>query len=229
MPKELEAHDLGLGRMAITDGRDTRFPMLSILPRARIERTRRYWFGNGWWGNQGSLPHCVGYAWTHYLEDGPITHKGAAPIIQPAYLYREAQKLDEWPGENYAGTSVRGAAKFLQRAGKIGSYLWAFDMETVVRTLLTTGPVVVGTNWYESMFYPDYRGIVKVDGPIAGGHAYLANGVNTQKRMVRFKNSWGREWGENGYFWMGFDDLSRLIREDGEACLAVEVPTSVKP
>jgi C1A family cysteine protease len=56
-----------------------------------------------------------------------------------------------------------------------------------------------------------------------GGHAYLINGMDVKRGLARGKNSWGRGWGKAGAFRIPLDDLDRLIREDGEACLALEV------
>lgn len=217
----------GLGRMPSEDEKDKFFLMRSLLEQKEApERTYRYWNANGWWGDQGSLPHCVGYSWTHWIEDGPITHKGPAPIINPSVLYKEAQRVDEWAGENYDGTSVRAGAKALQSRGLITNYLWAWDVNTVAQAILTTGPVVVGTNWYNQMFYPDQYGKIYIYGRSVGGHAYLLNGVNTKTRMFRIKNSWGQNWGRKGHAFISFDDMQRLIDEQGEACLAVENYTS---
>ena len=184
--------------------------------------TQKYWSDSVWFGNQGNTPQCVGYAWAHWIEDGPITHSGPAPIIPPDLIYREAQKIDEWPGENYDGTSVRAGAKYLRNTGKISSYLWAFDLNTLVNTVLNVGPVVVGTNWYYGMFYPNINGLIKISGYLAGGHAYVINGVDTVNKLFRIKNSWGRTWGKNGYAYITFNDMARLIRENGEVCLAIE-------
>jgi len=38
-----------------------------------------------------------------------------------------------------------------------------------------------------------------------GGHAVLAVGYNDADRRVLVRNSWGRGWGINGYFWMPYD------------------------
>lgn len=190
-----------------------------------VERRFRYWSANGWWGDQGQTPECVAYAWVHYLEDGPIGHSGRAPVVGPHTLYGEAQQVDEWPGEDYDGTSVRAGAKVLATAGFVGEYRWAWDVDTVVTALLTTAPVVLGTNWYSGMFDPTNEGQLIVGGDIAGGHAYVANGVNRDRGLVRIKNSWGRGWGIRGHAWIALEDLDRLIREDGEACLATEVKT----
>jgi len=173
--------------------------------------------------NQGSLPHCVEYAWHHWLQTGRTRPKQPWPYWNYGEAYAQMQKVDEWDGENYDGTSVRAGAKVLQQMGFVGSYLWAWDAETVIDAVLTTGPVVMGTNWYTSMFEPDSRGRIKVLGYNEGGHAWLIDGVNRKQRMVRAKNSWGKDFGVNGRFWLTFDDLQRLITEQGEACLAVEV------
>lgn len=216
--------NFGLGRFVSPDDRDKKFLIKPLLQAAeKPKKTSRYWNANGWWGDQGSNPHCVGFSWTHWVEDGPVTHKGNAPIVHPGQLYREAQKVDEWRGENYDGTSVRAGAKVLQSKGLIDSYYWAWDVETLANSILTLGPSVVGTNWYYDMFFPDEKGIVKVGGAIAGGHAYLINGVNIKTKMFRIKNSWGKEWGKGGHAYISFDDMAKLIREQGEVCLAIEV------
>jgi hypothetical protein len=216
-----------LGRVYIPDDRDNSFPMSTILKDVK-KRTHRYWWPSGWWGDQGYTPQCVAYSWLHWVEDGPITHDYAAPpVINPTTLYKECQKVDEWPGENYDGTSVRAGAKRLQAHKLISSYYWAWNVDTVVDALLTTGPVVVGTWWHYNMFFPDSAGLIKLGGGKAGGHAYLLNGVNTKTGLIRIKNSWGRQWGKGGHAYISIDEMDTLIRDQGEACLATEVITRI--
>jgi hypothetical protein len=162
------------------------------------------------------------------MEDGPITWPPKAPgsgfIHRPQDVYHDAQQVDEWPGDNYAGTSVRAGAKILQRLGVIQDYRWAFTVANVANAILYVGPVVVGTRWYDGMFSPDSRGFIKPTGSVAGGHAYVLNGVNTtwDGGFFRIKNSWGRNWGENGYARIRFDHFSDLMTQGGEVCLATE-------
>jgi hypothetical protein len=211
-----------LGRVYIPDERDKKYLIENKLYLSTPTFKSKYWDAEEWWGNQGNTPQCVGYSWAHWIEDGPIKHGGIAPIVNPTLIYREAQKLDEWYGENYDGTSVRGGAKYLKNTGKISSYLWTYDLNVLINTLLTRGPVVVGTNWYYGMFFPNRNGLIKVSGRIAGGHAYVLNGVDTKTKLFRIKNSWGRSWGKNGFAFISFSDMQRLIKENGEICLAIE-------
>ena len=62
----------GLGRLPAPDSRDRMFPLRSIVPARTTSRDYRYWSSSGWWGDQGARPHCVGFAWAHWLEDGPV-------------------------------------------------------------------------------------------------------------------------------------------------------------
>lgn len=223
MKKQLPPFSLGLGRLQAADVKDQLFPMakaLSLEPPS--SRTSRAWNANGFWGDQGMTSQCVAYAWTHWLKDGPVTHKKLIP--DPATLYKKAQQNDEWEGEEptYEGTSVRAGAKVLQSEGLIGNYYWAFDVETTIEALLTTGPVVVGTDWYSDMFSPNSKGEVTPTGYVAGGHAYVLDGVNKKTGLIRIKNSWGRGWGKKGFAFIKFKDMDKLIKQQGEVCLATE-------
>lgn len=216
----------GLGRIASTDVRDKLYHIGSVLPqlkKAPLPRDERYWNANGWWGNQKQTNTCVGFMWAHFIEDGPVTHKGQAPIVNPFDIYTGAQDNDEWEGTNYEGTSVRGAAKWLQARGVIGNYYWGWDIDTMLYVLFNIGPVAMGIDWHLDMFEPDPEThLIKATGPVMGGHAVLANGGSLKREQIRIKNSWGRDWGNNGHAWISFADMEKLINNQGEICLAVE-------
>jgi len=215
--------EYGLGRLEAPDVRDSDYPMAAVVP-ATSARLYRYWNDNQWWGDQGSRPWCVAYAWLHWAEDGPVTHKEVAPpLYTPASVYNTAQRIDEWPGENYDGTSVRAGAKVLQQNGIISGYYWAQNVTQIATAILEKGPVVVGTKWYQGMSRPSTGNILHPVGDLLGGHAYVLNGVSMAKKMFRMKNSWGRDWGRKGRAWLPFDAMSLLLNDGGEACLAAEI------
>ena len=207
-----------LGRRHAPDQRDNNFLMKSVLP--TIARPSYKQWGLNWKGDQGETSQCVGYSWHGLLRARPALQRDP----NPTNIYTEAQKVDEWPGEAYEGTSVRGGAKYLQSLGKIKSYSWAFDINTVLNWLGTKGPVVVGTLWTYTMFTPDQTGLVSVGNinNVAGGHAYLAIGYNDKTQLVTLQNSWGKSWGLKGRFYMRYQDLDTLVKMDGEACTPTE-------
>lgn len=218
----------GLGRIHSVDINDTKFSVRKALAQVAVDPAVavRYWEDDIWWGDQGETSECVGYSWTHWLEDGPVVYDHSdtpPPVVKPNHVYEQARFVDEWPGEDYDGTSVRAGAKVLQSLGYIEQYLWAWDAATVAEAVLNVGPVVVGTDWYEDMFFPrDSDGRIFITGRIAGGHAYLINGYDSTTGVFRVKNSWGKSWGKDGHAFITFSDLDFLIRTQGEACLAVE-------
>lgn len=213
-----------LGRKAAPDERDKNFLARKSLPKKASARRYRNWGDTGYWGDQGDEPECVGFGWVHYLENSPHTWGTTkTPIYNPRELYKEAQMVDEWPGENYNGTSTRAGAKVLQSKGFIKTYGWGFDLNTAVQWLLEKGPIAIGANWYEKFFFPNGKGLIEIGGAIAGGHQWLINGINLDTGLVRNKQSWRRDrYGINGRFWMKLETLERLIHEDGECCMALE-------
>jgi hypothetical protein len=218
-----------LGRIPAIDERDRRFRMAA----PRTDVTRRYWISPGAAWDQGNTSQCVSYASNRWLVTYPVVNK--MPMSWSAF-YTECQRNDEWPGEepDYEGTSVRAAFKVLKARGHVTSYGWADEAEMVIRQVLAVGPVVMGTDWTNSMFDPDAEGYIWPKAPIVGGHAWLILGVNRNrlnpdgtKGAVRMLNSWGELWGQKGRAWLTFDALQSLIkglsRWPGEACTATEI------
>ena len=223
-----------LGRIEVVDERDKNFPVSTVLsesPGGLPDISTRQWWANGWWGNQGPMPHCVAYAWQHFLEDGPVIQDSVShdkPFYNPKAFYDLCQLHDQWPGENYDGTSIRAGAKILKAVGVIKAYRWAFNIEEVVKTVKYIGPMVVGTRWYSNMTHPS-NNVMSPNGAVQGGHAYLINGCDDNKELLRVKNSWGRGWGNNGHAFISYDDFDALLSDGGDACIAFENKMNTVP
>jgi hypothetical protein len=196
----------------------------------------KYWGDSAWRGDQGSFPHCVAYSAVHRIENSPTTYPESGPVVAPTDVYARAQQIDEWPGENYDGTSVRAGAKVMLEKGFISEYQRITSLQELIDFLRSPGsagggPVLIGIDWHEDMFSPvyeqdalgDYRWLLIPTGAVSGGHAVLVNGVNVPRETFRILNSWGRDWGVDGRASMRFSDMdSLLFSEGGDAWRYVE-------
>jgi hypothetical protein len=217
----MDEAELGLGRRYAPDARDNAYPMRAAIgdtSRLVLPKSRHWWAGETL--DQGPTSSCVGHAWRGFLSCAPLKTRTGPDAFE---IYDAAQKIDEWPGEDYDGTSVRAGAKVLAERGHLEQYLWAHDAQTAKEWILLRGPIVFGTYWYRSMNRPDVDGFVEVKGAPSGGHAYLGVGYSTKRAAFRILNSWGPDrYGQRGRAWIRESDMDRLIREWGEACTAVE-------
>ena len=109
--------------------------------------------------------------------------------------------------------SIKDAKKFT-----IAEYSRIWDIQDLKLSIAEDKPVVCGIKVYES-FESDIvanSGIVpmpKKGESILGGHAVLAVGYNENKKQVIMRNSWGEEWGDNGYFYLPYDVFNYLIMD----------------
>jgi hypothetical protein len=138
-------------------------------------------------------------------------------------LYREAQKIDPWPGENYSGTSVLAGVKVAQSMGFFDEYRWCFSIEDMLRALSHEGPIVVGTDWYDGMYEPRADGLVRPTGAKVGGHCWLIRGFQMKPKLkgvrepvFRARNSWGGDWGVGGDFFITLSDYESMLLPGGD-------------
>lgn len=187
----------------------------------------KYWNASGWWGNQGNTSRCTIFSWAHYWFDGPITHKG--PKLTDAQLtdlYQFGQDIDHTPRSDVdSGLTSDAAAQVFKQKGFIGEYRWARETEELVEWLRRVGPATIGTWWPEGMDTPDRDGFGTYTGTKLGGHQFKTDGVNTRRKFVRCKNSWGRSWAKKGFFYLSFDTIDAMLTDGAEICMARELLT----
>lgn len=215
----------------VHDPRSRNYPVRTALPTSKPRRTKRYKIGPI--TDQGAEGACVGHAWTaeafaHPTPVDPARMRAYTPEGHnefARFVYGMARYLDPWQGENYEGTSTNAGAMAMANIGLLKEWRWAFGgAEEVADTISWKSPVVLGINWYQSMYQPE-NGVVRVGGGLAGGHAIFASGVvlNSERlggrTGIELTNSWGADWGVNGQALIAIEDLARLLREDGEACV----------
>jgi hypothetical protein len=218
------------GRLPSVDERDRRYR--AATPRTDVVRKMHY--DPPPILDQGSTSQCVIYSGDTLLSAAPVRNASFGTSTRRTQIYKEVQKLDEWEGENYEGTSVRAMMKWFQAKGLVKAYGWATEAEAVMRHVLAVAPMQVGLDWTTDMDRPDAKGYIWPKGKVVGGHAFVLIGADRARRnpdgtigAFRMVNSWGSSWGQSGRAWLTMGSLQKLLDGlegwPGEAATATEV------
>ncbi|MBN2541513.1 T9SS type A sorting domain-containing protein [bacterium] len=98
----------------------------------------------------------------------------------------------------------------------IDSYDWVFSHNLeVYKQAIMEGPLAASIAVYEDFFYYESGVYEYTYGELSGGHVVLICGWDNEDSCWIGKNSWGTDWGENGYFkikwgecWIEIDQMS---------------------
>lgn len=220
MPVDYDALEERLGRREHHDPRNLDFlvippTLFSVIPKSISHRDARPARMHLEQQNNG----CTGFSMAITLNHAPFHKLHARTLGDDAGndFYVWATERDQWPGtydpatgENDNGSDGGSAAKGARDHGFIREWRWATD-EDMFWAALTDGPVCVGTNWYREMFYPDKDFVIEPRGSVVGGHEYCVDAYDKKRDLFRIDNSWGREWGRDGYAFIKRADLFDLV------------------
>ncbi len=84
--------------------------------------------------DQGTEGACTGFALAavinyHLIKNGRIRPEAIQKEgVSPRMLYEMARRYDEWPGEDYVGSSARGSVKGWNAHGVVQKWMWEDDM-----------------------------------------------------------------------------------------------------
>lgn len=91
------------------------------------------------------------------------------------------------------------------------------DSVSAMRTQLAKGkPVVFGIAVFESIGQTGPDGMIPMPGAndqFLGGHAVVAVGYDNARRVIILRNSWGPNWGENGYGYLPYDFFRGVVNQ----------------
>lgn len=180
--------------------------------------------------------NCVAFALCQELASSPIRYTEGIDDAYAFEMYHTVQHRDPWPGcslgprcpiqpspHTYEGTSLLAGLQELKDRGKLKEYRWAFGEEDLALSVGHLGPAVIGVAWYESMYHPHPRtNYIVPAGRKVGGHAILVAGFDPYKQRYKLWNSWGKDYGINGWAYLSRSDMQRLLSENGEAAIPIK-------
>jgi hypothetical protein len=227
----------GLGRVKQHDPLSIHYA-LPAWPRSAVKAVD--WTRRAPVFDQGEMGSCTGNAAAGLVGTDALGYTGATSVeisgnaltVDESFalqVYSLATQLDEFPGAyppDDTGSSGLGAAKALVKLGLVSVYQHAFSLGAL-NTALQRGPVMIGIEWLNSMFYPKADGTIPVDrtSGVAGGHEFVISSYDPTTGRYRMDNSWGTGWGVGGSAFFGSADLKWLLSQDGD----VTQPTFVAP
>jgi hypothetical protein len=248
--------DPRLDRLVELDHRSRKFRAVSLVPAGAAPVTKQW--DLRWLLDQGQEGACTNFGLAHNRLGSPKPKKLGSTCAKVEDLafryYNRSKQLDQWSGEDYSGTSLLAACKAWREAKLLGEYRWCFGIDDLILTLGHVGPVVLATDWLDSMFDPGPDGHVDTSGNVAGGHAYNAVGVILHPERSTWRttgvrgepliigpNSWGprrsphepqqvpreQAWGRNGWWAMSASQVEKLLKgveSKGEACIPLDRP-----
>ena len=96
---------------------------------------------------------------------------------------------------------------------QVTKYLRITNLHQMKSCLAQGYPVIFGFSVYESFESEEVAktgmmSMPKDDEVLVGGHAVLAVGYDDKTKRIIVKNSWGRAWGDKGYFYMPYDYIA---------------------
>jgi C1A family cysteine protease len=192
--------------------------------------------------DQGQEGSCVGHALCAVAEFLYWRKLGNPPNFSERWAYEKAKLNDEWPGENYEGTSPRGAIKAWAKLGLCEEKFWPYaankqgkpktgaganaqkypilkyerclGLENIKHAIHHHGCVLMGMTVHGGWMAVENGMIPLPQGyEVLGGHAITFVGYDDQRQIFWLKNSWGADWGEDGFAGVSYQDCLVNIQD----------------
>lgn len=198
--------------------------------------------------NEGA---CTGFALAAAIN--LLNRRARVPLqVSERMLYEMAKRHDEWAGEDYGGSSLRGAIHGFRQMGVCERQLWPYRTQPAEHGELTierakaarkTTPgayyrlrpavsdyhaallevgVVVASTRYHSGWDKPIDGVISKQVTEPGGHAFAIIGYNTRGFWVQ--NSWGKKWGDHGLALWTYEDWIENVMDAWVFRLALPTP-----
>lgn len=215
-------------------------------------------------GNQGSQNSCVAWAIAYALKSyQEKLELGQQYIFSPSYIYNQINNgmnaptyvtdalnvlseqgvcpMDDMPYSETDFTSKPSEAAKAD-AKKFRIDFWrqvnVQDIKEVKAQLSAGYPVIIGADvskeFVDGGFNQKADYIWKEAGTPEGGHCMLLTGYDDAKAAFKVMNSWGKEWGDNGFSWIDYRLFTQVVKygfvaKDAASEKTPNAPTNEQP
>lgn len=192
------------------------FAAHTILEAARTgKQPNEVAFSPSFMYNQIGLDGCQGSYIIRAMEF--MTKRGDVPFDQFPYNDQDCQTQ---PNNNLQQAAQQYRMRGFNRLS-LGDRNDAVDLQAIKQNLSQGAPVVIGMMVGQSFMQPMMGQDLWVPAPGDrsmmgfGGHAMCVVGYDDKKYSGSFllMNSWGQEWGVNGFAWVRYGDFQNFVRE----------------
>ena len=190
-----------------------------VLMPQDMEWFSQWWIYNGARYIEGTLPFDEG-AYPRDCLDW-LMEKGGLPY----HFWPYTEKFDK----------TSPPTKFDPEAAKFplaAYYRVTGSFDGVCNAMASGHCVALGTPWFDKWMDPGSSGklaVITEDDEVVGGHAYLAVGYDRIAGHLICLNSWGKEWGENGFCYLPAQAFPVFNRVGGYDAYYIEVAWGPQP
>ncbi len=202
--------------------------------------------------DQGQEGACTGFGLATVINI-LLAGRGSNRRVSPRMLYEMAKKYDEWKGEEYSGSSCRGAIRGWHSMGACSDQLAPYvasqkDWALTVKQAKDARATTIGAYYRVNKRLSDYHAALNEAGALyasAQVHKGWQRG-SAKKGKIPYKsesigghafaivgynsdgfwvqNSWGPNWGDNGVALWTYEDWLENIRDAWVVRLALSTP-----
>ncbi len=113
------------------------------------------------------------------------------------------------------GTCSTACQNWQNSTTRIQSWSWvtltSATVEALKNALYAYGPLATTMNVYSDFDYYQSGVYTHTTGNLRGGHAVLIVGYSDAGQYFIVKNSWGTDWGEDGFFKIAYSEISSVV------------------
>lgn len=143
--------------------------------------------------------------WQLNMRDGTYDFNGFDP--NEIYGSRQDKSSD-------CGMQLKESLDYCHRHGikynkgvfKIGNYAMIGSLDVLKYALVENGVCLCGVPVYNM----DKLNFWKKEGEMKGGHALAIVGYDDINKSLIIRNSWGKNWGDNGYVMFPYNDFGEI-------------------
>ncbi len=198
--------------------------------------------------DQGSEGACTGFSLAATINR--LCHLSSRNLnVSPRMLYEMAKRFDEWPGESYEGSSLRGAIRGWKNMGVCSESKWPYTAspgQLTISRAREAKNTTVGAYYRVRPIISDFHAALNEVGIIAvtaqvhkgwdnpkngkikfykendGGHAFAIVGYNDEGFWIQ--NSWDVTWGKKGLALWSYEDWVQNVMDAWVVRLALPTP-----